>query len=92
MEITKKYIFDRNIDLMAWPARSPDLNPIENVWSVLAQKVYGECTQYDNVDDLRSGIEKALKEIDPDYLRTLVESVPHRAMKVLERKGLYTGY
>ena len=70
---------------MAWPARSPDLNPIENVWSVLAQKVYGECTQYDNVDDLRSGIEKALKEIDPDYLRTLVESVPHRAMKVLER-------
>jgi transposase len=31
---------------MKLPALSPDLNPIENVWRVLAREVYKEGKQY----------------------------------------------
>ena len=32
--------------LMLWPACSPDLNPIENVWSILKHKIYEDGKQF----------------------------------------------
>ena len=34
-------IFEKKqVKVLKWPARSPDLNPIQNLWSILAAKVY----------------------------------------------------
>lgn len=29
------FFSNRNFELMEWPPKSPDLNPIENVWSLM---------------------------------------------------------
>ena len=34
----------------------PDLNPIENVWSLLSRLVYGSGRQYDSEKDLKEAI------------------------------------
>jgi len=36
-----KHIFYNNIPaLLQWPARSPDISPIENIWNILKKQVY----------------------------------------------------
>jgi len=30
---TKQWLTKRNIEILPWPANSPNLNPIENVWN-----------------------------------------------------------
>ncbi len=34
-----EYFSNNNIEVMYWPANSPDLSQIENVWSVLKRKI-----------------------------------------------------
>lgn len=36
---SKKFLVDHNIPLLPWPGNSPDLNPIENIWSIVKRKM-----------------------------------------------------
>ncbi|CAD6191403.1 unnamed protein product [Caenorhabditis auriculariae] len=42
-----------NVVLLDWPACSPDLNSVENLWSVLVRRVYANAKQYTTVNDLK---------------------------------------
>ena len=39
-KLLKEWMAKVNMTTLEWPARSPDLNLIENVWEMLAQLVY----------------------------------------------------
>ena len=36
----KNYLHEQSVSVLPWPAVSPDMNPIENVWAVLGKKVH----------------------------------------------------
>ncbi|GFT23662.1 transposable element Tcb2 transposase [Trichonephila clavipes] len=46
------------IQRLVWPARSPDLNPIENVWDALGRQVVGR----NNPPTNKNTLNRALKE------------------------------
>ncbi|KAG3049646.1 hypothetical protein PI124_g9200 [Phytophthora idaei] len=77
---------------MVWPARSPDCNPIENVWSVMAARVYAHGRQYRTVGVLEVAIMAAWDSIEQEYLLKLVESMPRRCLAVIKQKGDLTKY
>jgi hypothetical protein len=33
------------VTTLNWAARSPDLNPIENIWGIMAKEINAECPQ-----------------------------------------------
>ncbi|GFW17062.1 transposable element Tcb1 transposase [Trichonephila clavipes] len=37
--IVQRFFVNLQIELLPWPARSPDLSPIENMWFIVAQRL-----------------------------------------------------
>lgn len=78
------------IKLLDWPAQSPDLNPIENLWSILDQNVdKGDVTSKEKLLD---ALRETWDKIDEQQIRNLVESMPRRLQAVIEAKGGHTKY
>jgi len=36
---TVAFLKNKNVNVLPWPGNSPDLNPIENLWSVLKRQL-----------------------------------------------------
>ncbi|KAG3090444.1 hypothetical protein PI124_g10254 [Phytophthora idaei] len=90
--LTKEFFEEERITVLNWPARSPDLNPIENVWSMMARYVYANGSQYDNVASLTAAILESWEAIEQSYLNKLVASMPRRCIEVIEKKDCKTHY
>jgi hypothetical protein len=54
--MTKVFFAEQSIEVLDWPARSPDLNPIENLWATMALRVYRDGKQYDDMAELRQAV------------------------------------
>ncbi|KAG3145294.1 hypothetical protein PI126_g13796 [Phytophthora idaei] len=89
---TKQFLEKNEVITMVWLARSPDCNPIENVWSSMAAKVYAHGHQYRTVAELEEAVLAAWDAIGQEYLLKLVESMARHCLAVIKQKGGLTKY
>lgn len=92
-KLTIAFLADHNIPLLEdWPPCSPDLNPIENVWGLLAKNVYKNGRQFESVKHLRDALISEWNKIDQESLQSFINSMPRRIQQVILNKGGNTNY
>lgn len=88
--LVKRCLEQNNVDVLKWPAQSPDLNPIENLWNDVEQHI--TAAKPKNLNDLWSEIQKAWYAIPNERCMGLVNSMSRRCAAVLKNKGYPTKY
>ena len=81
-----------NIALIGWPSLSPDLNLVDNMWGILARKVYQNNRQFQTVSELQAAILQGWVDIDVIILKSLIISIPTRIFEVIRHKGYHIKY
>lgn len=79
-----------NIQVMSWPAQSPDLNPIEHFWEFVDRKLKGFEEMVASKEELWERIESIVQEINKDLCQKLIATMPERVIDVIRAKGGYT--
>ncbi len=87
---TKRFFQDERVDVLEWPPNSPDLNPIENAWSFLKDRIGIRCPK--SLQELESIACEEWDKLPKTLLINLIDSMPRRIAEVIIRKGEKADY
>jgi transposase len=91
-KLAQKWIADHSVEVLDWPAQSPDLNPIEHLWEYVKRKLADYDAAPTSMYALWERLEKEWSAIPASVCKDLISSMPRRVKAVLAAKGGYTRY
>ena len=92
-KLTTKWLADRAalIEVVKkWPANSPDLSPVENMWALVSRELAN--TEFSTIDELQASIAVAWGSIARAVVCRLCESYAERLYAVQGADGAWIRY
>ncbi|GFW32942.1 transposable element Tcb1 transposase [Trichonephila clavipes] len=86
------FFVNHQIELLPWLARSSDLSPIENMWSMVALRFTQITPPTATPDQLWQRVEAAWSAVLQEHIQSLFKSMPRRVAAVISNNGGYSGY
>ena len=80
------------ISTIAWPAMSPDLNPIEHLWDILGRRIQAREPPVQNLQQLEAALHQEWLQLTQHEIRRLTGSMRRRVECVIRARGGYTRY
>lgn len=90
--ICTQFLEAENIPVLAWPAYSPDMSPIEHVWDALDRRIRQRVPVPANIQQLRTAIEEEWTNIPQATINNLINSMRRRCVALREANGGHTRY
>ncbi|GFT92477.1 transposable element Tc1 transposase [Trichonephila clavipes] len=85
--IVQRFFVNHKIELLPWPARSPDLSPIEDMWSMIAQRLTQITPPAATPDQLWQHVEVAWSAVPQEHIQSLFESMSRHVSAVISNNG-----
>ena len=76
---------------MNWPPQSPELNPIENLWSTIKRRLYPAGKQYRRLGEVWEAIKNVCAALEPLKIQNLTATMDNRLFPVIKKTGAYIG-
>ena len=89
---TRQFFHLNNVPRTTWPAQSPDLNIIENVWKHFKEQILKIIGSIRNNDDLFEKFSEIFFNYPHEKIENLYDSLPRRLKEVIAMKGHLTKY
>ncbi|GFX14081.1 transposable element Tcb1 transposase [Trichonephila clavipes] len=89
--IVQRFFVNHQIELLPWPACSLDFSPIENIWSMVAQRLTQITPPAATPDQLWQRVEAAWSAVPQEHIQSLFESMPRHVAVVISNNGGYSG-
>lgn len=86
-KVTREWHKNHEMKVLFHPSNTPDLNPIENVWSYLKNVVNDRPVRPKNIDEAEAALFEEWGKIDLIYINTVIESMPKQVQKILKANG-----
>ncbi|KAL0181600.1 hypothetical protein M9458_024006 [Cirrhinus mrigala] len=89
--ICTQFLEVENIPVLAWPACSPDMSPIEHVWDALEWHIRQRVPVPANIQQLHTAIEEEWTNISQATINNLI-NLRRRCVALREANGGHTRY
>ncbi len=90
--ICTQFLEAENIPVLAWPAYSPDMSPIEHVWDALDRRLRQRVPVPANIHQLRAAIKEEWTNISQATINNQINSMRRRCAALCEANGGHTRY
>jgi hypothetical protein len=81
----RNHLESQGFSVLDWPSKSPDLNPIENLWHLLKQRVRKRLPQ--NTESLTQCILEEWSSLDDQTVSNLCASIHSRLIHCVRARG-----
>ncbi|GFX92860.1 transposable element Tcb2 transposase [Trichonephila clavipes] len=88
----KSYLDSQQVQLLPWPAYSPDMSPIEHVCDIVGRRLARDLRPVASTDELWLRIQTIWNTLPQTDIQNLFNSMPRRVAALIATRGGHTKY
>ena len=89
-KVVQKWLLRSDLKVLDWPSSSPDLNPIEHLWSEVERRLRRLSPPPSSLPALWDKLQDVWNSIEAEVCQRFIATMPERIKDVIKAKGGHT--